>query len=496
MMTEKIVKILKVEWLIVLGVLVFISNVDLFAAQSPICIPPPVDIVECSPPCDDSYIPKFQSSSSLTNSPLYVNPLTKYIGMFTTSPTAHFEIVSNNPNINLKWPGFFQVNLKVVTDNFNNKPAFQAINITDNDQPLFTIVNDGVWNKVRLGSLTEYWKLLQPTSSPPISCDSSREGAIYWQQGEGLCCCYSQGWRKCSNSQQPCVSVPTYTLTVNKAGSGSGTVTGTGIDCGSDCSESFQQGAQVTLTATAASGSTFAGWQGCDSTNGNQCTVTMNSNKTVTATFNTTGGGGGNQPTGDLKVNGSDGPVSVTAGQSVTVSWSGIQNCDYATWEQRSGGSIIEGPNSASIPSGSAGSTVQDNVTSYTLTCRQPVLEQIDEVSVNLTQQSYTLTVNKSGNGTVTSNPGGINCGGDCQENYQSDTQVTITARPGGSKIGTVIEGDCGQNIGGGGQSIQVTCTMNSNKTVNVDFIQLPDSCNNDGDCPVPFRCRNRACAP
>jgi hypothetical protein len=47
-------------------------------------------------------------------------------------------------------------------------------------------------------------------------------------------------------------------------------------------------GTSVTLTATAASGSTFAGWTNCDAPSGNQCTMTMNANKTVTATFNLT----------------------------------------------------------------------------------------------------------------------------------------------------------------------------------------------------------------
>jgi hypothetical protein len=77
-----------------------------------------------------------------------------------------------------------------------------------------------------------------------------------------------------------------YTLTVSKTGSGSGTVTSspTGIDCGSDCTETYDQGTSVTLTATPASGSTFGGWSGdADCSDG---VVTMNANMTCTATFN------------------------------------------------------------------------------------------------------------------------------------------------------------------------------------------------------------------
>ncbi len=77
----------------------------------------------------------------------------------------------------------------------------------------------------------------------------------------------------------------TYLLTVTKAGTGTGTVTGTGINCGSDCTESYASGTNVPLTATPASGSTFAGWSGACSGTG-ACTVTMSAVKSVTATFN------------------------------------------------------------------------------------------------------------------------------------------------------------------------------------------------------------------
>jgi hypothetical protein len=73
-----------------------------------------------------------------------------------------------------------------------------------------------------------------------------------------------------------------YTLTVAKAGTGSGTVTATGINCGTDCSQVVNSGTQVALTATAASGSTFAGWTGT----GCSSTVTVTGNMTCTATFN------------------------------------------------------------------------------------------------------------------------------------------------------------------------------------------------------------------
>ena len=75
-----------------------------------------------------------------------------------------------------------------------------------------------------------------------------------------------------------------YTLTVSKSGSGTVVSVPSGIDCGSTCSYSFSEGASVVLTAAAPSGSAFTGWSGACSGTGT-CTVVMNINQNVTATF-------------------------------------------------------------------------------------------------------------------------------------------------------------------------------------------------------------------
>jgi len=80
------------------------------------------------------------------------------------------------------------------------------------------------------------------------------------------------------------------TLTVNKAGEGSGTVTSapSGINCGGSCSADFGFMAIVTLTATPDAGSQVTSWSGCKfqpQNNINKCTVLMTEEKTVTANF-------------------------------------------------------------------------------------------------------------------------------------------------------------------------------------------------------------------
>ncbi len=73
-----------------------------------------------------------------------------------------------------------------------------------------------------------------------------------------------------------------HTLTVSRAGSGSGSVS-----CdGAACAASYEEGAKITIAASAASGSSFAGFSGggCSAT---PCTLTLEADTTVAATFNT-----------------------------------------------------------------------------------------------------------------------------------------------------------------------------------------------------------------
>ena len=84
-------------------------------------------------------------------------------------------------------------------------------------------------------------------------------------------------------------NVPTFALTVTHAGTGSGRTISNpaGINCTADCSEAYQNGTSVTLTAGPSVGSTFAGWSGACAGTGT-CTVTMTQARAVTATYTKT----------------------------------------------------------------------------------------------------------------------------------------------------------------------------------------------------------------
>ncbi|HFE65717.1 MAG TPA: hypothetical protein ENJ93_00520 [Chloroflexi bacterium] len=86
--------------------------------------------------------------------------------------------------------------------------------------------------------------------------------------------------------------VTSHALTISLAGTGDGAVLSipSGIDCDPDCTEFYAYGTVVTLTAVSINNSVFAGWGGVCSSISAQCVVTMDTDQTVTAAFNTNPG--------------------------------------------------------------------------------------------------------------------------------------------------------------------------------------------------------------
>jgi hypothetical protein len=86
------------------------------------------------------------------------------------------------------------------------------------------------------------------------------------------------------------VSISGYSLTINKIGTGSGTVTSSpaGITCGTTCTNGYDDGSIVTLTATPAGNSTFTGWSGVGCSGTGQCVLVISETISVTANFSAT----------------------------------------------------------------------------------------------------------------------------------------------------------------------------------------------------------------
>jgi Fe-S cluster biogenesis protein NfuA len=242
-----------------------------------------------------------------------------------------------------------------------------------------------------------------------------------------------------------------YALTVRKAGTGSGTVTSnpTGITCGSDCSQSYNSGTAVTLTATPASGSVFAGWGGACSGGGTNstCTVTMNQARSVTATFNVTylltvgkrGNGSGtvtSTPTGITC--GSDCTHRYNHGTKVTLTATARSDSVFAGWQGACSG------------------------TSHT--CPVTLTQAKTATALFAKKGYYLLTVSKAGtsSGMVTSRPTGISCGSDCDHSYRSGTRVTLTARASSSAVFAGWGGACS----GSGRSTTCQVTLSGTRAV------------------------------
>ena len=135
-----------------------------------------------------------------------------------------------------------------------------------------------------------------------------------------------------------------YTLTVSVSGSGTVTSSPTGIQCGSDCTEPYDQNTVVTLVAAPASGFVFSGWGGACSGTGS-CSVTMSAAQSVLASFMTapkqaltitkTGAGNGtiSSSNGLVCSAGSSSCLElVTAGTILTVSATADSNSIFGGW--------------------------------------------------------------------------------------------------------------------------------------------------------------------
>ena len=88
----------------------------------------------------------------------------------------------------------------------------------------------------------------------------------------------------------------------------------------------------------------------------------------------------------------------------------------------------------------------------------------IDMVVFPMTAPTFTLTVSKSGSGTVTSSPVGIDCGSTCAFSFASGTMVTLAPAPAGGSAFGAWSGDC---TGTGG----CTVTLSAARNVGASFV-------------------------
>jgi len=245
------------------------------------------------------------------------------------------------------------------------------------------------------------------------------------------------------------------TLTVSSTGSGFGAIASapTGIDCGSICWHDFSAGASVTLNPTPQEGSSFAGWSGACSGTGS-CTLTMNADQSVTATFTLI------PETLDVSLSGA-GSGSVT---SAPVGISCGSTCsDSFDWGTRV--TLTPIPATGSSFSGWTGACTG------TGTCRVTMTEA-QSVTATFTVIPESLTVSRAGNGSgiVTSIPGGISCGWSCGFSYNYGASVQLNATP---ATGATFAGWSGGGCSGTGSC---TVSMTHATSVTATFTLIPET--------------------
>jgi uncharacterized protein YkwD/uncharacterized protein YhfF len=157
-----------------------------------------------------------------------------------------------------------------------------ALNFTFNSNPNDAFLIFQFW---RSGSADVYVDAVSIFSAPQAITSPltwSVPGNNY--RGQGVWVRYTNGSQFSPLSDG--VTNQPFRFTVNKIGTGMGTVTSNpaGINCGSTCSYEFNSNTDVTLTASAAAGSTFTGWSG-DCSGTSTCTVSMTTTRSATASF-------------------------------------------------------------------------------------------------------------------------------------------------------------------------------------------------------------------
>ena len=219
------------------------------------------------------------------------------------------------------------------------------------------------------------------------------------------------------------------TLTVAKSGAGVVTSSPAGLVCGSVCTLTLPVGTEVTLTATAEQGASLSGWSGACAGSASTCTLTLTADASVEARFSaimrtvTVAVSGNGTGTVRSTPDGISCPgtctMSVADGAQVSLTAAPGAMTSFLGW---SGG--------ACTGTGACALTVTSDVT----------------VNAPFALDS-SLVVTRSGNGAafgrVTSTPGGITCGTDCDEVYPAGTMVTLAQSVGNEATFTGWSGAC-----------------------------------------------------
>jgi hypothetical protein len=330
-----------------------------------------------------------------------------------------------------------------------SNPAKGLGNVCNQEDPLGAPPQPyiGLQASAPIGSEFIGWDVY-PSDTPAFDCDASTDCYV---QVDGNVTVTAQ-FQQVSNYDP---------LEVSRRGAGAqlGLVTSSpnGIHCGlssPDCATSFVAGTQVRLTATSASGASFASWGGACASYGSSptCHLTMTQATQVVANFNAP------QETLNVSVQGSGG-VSGVASATQAISCPGTCQASLALGSQVT---LYATPaaNNRFVGWSGAGCSGQSTCT--------VTMNAATTVTAVFAQIMQPLNVDVDGSGRIASTPAGINCPGDCQGQFAQGSQVTLAATPG---VGYQLA-----DWNGGGCNGAGTClvTMGQAQAVEAIFTRAP----------------------
>ena len=317
----------------------------------------------------------------------------------------------------------------------------------------------------------------------------------------------------------------THKVTVDVVGEGSVRSAPSGLYCPTACSAHFAAGTRVTLTAIAASGSVFTGWDVSACATEATCPLQVEHDRSAKATFAV------RKQSLTVKVAGSGNVVSTPTGiecasicrasfsqdEAVTLTAAPLKGWRFAGWSgdctgrvacsltldarhsviarfvhtfsvkvaNLGGGSVVTAP--SGIDCGRSCSFSFDANSTLTLTASPDATHAFGAwgdackgqpnpctlsvtaplfVSVTFVHRPASLTIKASGNGTVTSAPTGNPCNAPCFATFAYGTPVTLTANPATGWMFTGWGGDCK------GTSKNCSLTLDVDRSVTAQFEQ------------------------
>ncbi len=237
--------------------------------------------------------------------------------------------------------------------------------------------------------------------------------------------------------KNPSCPLSTFVVNIQKSGNGSGVVSGAG--------NSYKEGVTVSLTATPDTGSIFEGWSGDCSGTTPTIKITMDKPKSCTASFKLA-------------------PIqtallSITKVGDGTISATGI-NCGTDCSESYSIGTSIA---LAATPS-TGFNFVRWSGDCTGATPNLTIKMDAPKSCTATFSGRNKLSVQIQGNGSVSSQPTGISCGIDCEEDFAAGTSITLTANAQSSSTFSKWSG-CDTSSG-----TQCTVSMTTAKNVTAIF--------------------------